>query len=377
MAKYTNSKVLNNKQEHIINAVEVATNYADAKNNDFNIEDSLNNLNDRLDQIIDAENFYKVKGIKIIEKLYYDGDSVGIEYTPEVTTDVEVKFSILSGNDIASINEDDGKLIVTSNGEIVVYAESIYNSSYNDTVTLQVHINEVIPLEYIGTFGGNYVNTKAGQTSVKENSNGVWKISCKFRTSKITEPTYIFGVKDVTPGNKEGSLFIDSNKNLVFAMCGNTTISLNPTKYSVQEIEDDTIYEFNLTNFKPGDKDTDIQLPITTVPSLNWINPYPPYKKYTFDYLLAPYYMFAMNNNDTKTPDHGGLVYIYYLKFTGNSTSSSAQLLNREFKPVLFNNVPMFYDEINGLYYKIHGVNPIYYKKLDEDIEQVFYPAGE
>lgn len=366
MAKYTNSKVLNNKQEYIINAVEVATNYADAKNNNYNIEDSLNNLNDRLDQIIDAENFYKVRGIKIIEKLYYDGDSVGIEYTPEVTTDVEVKFSILSGNDIATINEDDGKLTVTANGEITVYAESIYNSSYNDTVTLQVHINEVIPLEYIGTFGGNYVNTKTKQVFDKNNSTGITKITCKFRTSDTAEIAYVFGARDGAPSNKEGSLFIDADKHLVSCMCGNSSVYVNPTKYSVQQV--DGIYEFTL-NWSSSGMTTEEQQKITTVPSLSWQCPY--YESYTFEYLVKPYYMFAMNNNDTKMPTHGGLIYIYYLTFVGGNA-----LLNRTFKPVLYNNVPKFYDEVYGEYYPIQGNMPIYYKKENEE-EEVYYPAGE
>ena len=89
-----------------------------------------------------------------------------VAYTPSDTTQKGVTWSIESGGDYATIDQS-GVLTVKGTGSVVIKATSKYNSAVVARKTVSTTLYNVEPsepvnvqkLEYIGTEGGNYLQT--------------------------------------------------------------------------------------------------------------------------------------------------------------------------------------------------------------------------
>lgn len=276
-----------------------------------------------------SENF-PVTGISIIGDSSVIGTSDAttytVEYTPAVTDQIGVTWSIDSGSEYASISSS-GVLSVLSGADgdsVTIKAVSNYDSSVLATKTIVVTYGS--RLNYIQTGNGNYVDTGVSQKA---------------------DATYELDVEIINSANSIcfGARKAYGEEHLDF--CG----SLGESYISPRRIRKNATtlkkYSFALGRYKAIYGTSTGSLYINDVLAQDSFPCYPVTSS-------IPFYLFSMNNNGTPLPDQSPARIYRFVERIGDEVT-------HDFVPCLVDNTPKFIDLVTNTSYPITGESEILY----------------
>lgn len=261
-----------------------------------------------------------------------------VAYTPANTTQKGVTWSLESGGEYATIDSL-GTLTVKGSGSVTIKAVSKHNAAVTAKKVVSVVFNEVhesdeyTELEYVGTKGGNYLQTNtimaAGQKLILKA-----KLPAASNTSTAARQFICHDGKSCSMGNTyKENLFAAT---LPFRAARTTAIVNGLVEFTISQYSCEFTVDGSATTITPD---------ITRTPS------------------TTPVMLFSNNNNSFVHER----VDIYSFRLEKDGTAVI------ELKPVLKDGVPCFRDTVSGKFLYITGSNSIYYATKTEPNNELTY----
>lgn len=261
-----------------------------------------------------------------------------VAYTPANTTQKGVTWSLESGGEYATIDSL-GMLTVKGSGSVTIKAVSKYNEAVTAKKVVSVVFNEVqegneyTELEYVGTKGGNYLQTNtimaAGQKLILKA-----KLPAASNTSTAARQFILHDGKSCSMGNTyKENLFAAT---LPFRAARTSAIVNGLVEFTISQYSCEFTVDGSAATITPD---------ITRTPS------------------TTPVMLFS-NNNSSFVHER---VDMYSLRLEKDGTAII------ELKPVLKDGVPCFRDTVSGNFLYITGSNSIYYATKTEPNNELTY----
>lgn len=276
-----------------------------------------------------------IRGIYINLEDSYIGATVDLKcsYLPANTTQRNVIWSIESGNEYASVS---GSVLIiregANNNDVVVKCTNVSNPSISANKTIKVTYNQsgVIPLSWIKTGYGNYVDT-----GIKLSTTQKYTLYWICDTAQTSQT---IGVRD-SDRAVDGLMVVGVNSELRVRLFSQPRVfanSLSEVNGKVLKTVIDNV-DGKITTI---DVDTDIVLQTTDLGKGNSTN---------------NIYLFCINNYGTpETRITDSTIKRFTVEESGQNIL--------DLKPYLYKGTPVFIDEISGTTFNINGTNEINYK---------------
>lgn len=261
-----------------------------------------------------------------------------VAYTPTNTTQKGVTWSLESGEEYATIDSM-GTLTVKGSGSVTIKAVSKHNTAVTAKKVVSVVFNEVhesdeyTELEYVGTKGGNYLQTNtimaAGQKLILKA-----KLPAASNTSTAARQFILHDGKSCSMGNTyKENLFAAT---LPFRAARTSAIVNGLVEFTISQYSCEFTVDGSAVTITPD---------ITRTPS------------------TTPVMLFS-NNNSSFVHERVDM-YSFRLEKDGSAVI--------ELKPVLKKGVPCFRDTVSGKFLYITGSNSIYYATKTEPNNELTY----
>lgn len=261
-----------------------------------------------------------------------------VDYTPTNTTQKGVTWSLESGGEYATIDSI-GTLTVKGSGSVTIKAVSKYNASVTAKKVVSVVFNEVhesdeyTELEYVGTKGGNYLQTNtimaAGQKLILKA-----KLPAASNTSTAARQFILHDGKSCSMGNtyKENRFAAT----LPFRAARTSAIVNGLVEFTISQYSCEFTVDGSAATITPNGTRTPSTTPV----------------------------MLFSNNNSSFVHERVDM-YSFRLEKDGVAVI--------ELKPVLKDGVPCFRDTVSGNFLYITGSNSIYYATKTEPNNELTY----
>ncbi len=261
-----------------------------------------------------------------------------VAYTPTNTTQKGVTWSLESGGEYATIDSM-GTLTVKGSGSVTIKAVSLHNSSVTAKKVVSVVFNdgqednEYTELEYVGTKGGNYLQTDIIMEDYQ-------KIILKAKLPAVSNPST--SARQFILHDGKSCSVSNTYKEKVFS-------ATLPFRYARASALANGVVEFTISRnacelIVDGSTAT-IDATAAKTPS------------------TTPIMLFS-NNNSSFVHERIDL-YSFRLEKDGSAVI--------ELKPVLKKGVPCFRDTVSGKFLYITGSNSIYYATKTEPNNELTY----
>lgn len=261
-----------------------------------------------------------------------------VDYTPTNTTQKGVTWSLESGEEYATIDSL-GTLTVKGSGSVTIKAVSKHNTAVTAKKVVSVVFNEVhesdeyTELEYVGTKGGNYLQTNtimaAGQKLILKA-----KLPAASNTSTAARQFILHDGKSCSMGNTyKENLFAAT---LPFRAARTTAVVNGVVEFTISAYSCDFTVDGSAATITPSDIKKSSTTPV----------------------------MLFSNNNNSFVHERVDL-YSFRLEKDGSAVI--------ELKPVLKDGVPCFRDTVSGKFLYITGSNSIYYATKTEPNNELTY----
>lgn len=262
-----------------------------------------------------------------------------VAYTPANTTQKGVTWSLESGGEYATINSM-GTLTVKGSGSVTIKAVSKYNAAVTTKKVVSVVFNNKVPesgeyteLEYVGTKGGNYLQTDIIMEDYQ-------KIILKAKLPAVSNPStsarqfILHDGKSCSVSNTYKEKVFSAT--LPFRYARASALANGIVEFTISRNACELIVDGSTATIDP----TAAKTPSTT-----------------------PIMLFS-NNNSSFVHERIDL-YSFRLEKDGAAVI--------ELKPVLKNGVPCFRDTVSGKFLYITGSNSIYYATKTEPNNELTY----
>lgn len=295
-----------------------------------------------------------VKNVPVIEFHIKEIDEIlgsqqmEIDYLPSNTSQREVTWSIVEGEEYAIINPNDGWVNTIANGTIVVRAVSVYNQDIYDEISVNVNTNDVIDIDWIGTCGGNYLDLGI---KVPEINSFDLEMVAHSRNTWVA-----FGTRKAATTNVFQGIYSSATNAISFRTTWNEYLNE---------------YKWNSYNGSSFNKDDVIRFFANRVDNSNilYVNDKQIANTNTTGTVNAEpidnIYLFDINQGGVPSQKKDDFACIRKCVITNTNNEVIMDL-----KPVLYKNIPCFYDSVQSRFLYIQGDEPIYYLF---DGEELFY----
>lgn len=261
-----------------------------------------------------------------------------VDYTPTNTTQKGVTWSLESGEEYATIDSL-GTLTVKGSGSVTIKAVSKHNTAVTAKKVVSVVFNEVhesdeyTELEYVGTKGGNYLQTNtimaAGQKIILKA-----KLPIANNQSTVARQFILHDGSSCSMGNTyKDKIF---SVTLPFRSARTTAVVNGVVEFTISAYSCDFTVDGSAATITPSDIKKSSTTPV----------------------------MLFSNNNNSFVHERVDL-YSFRLEKDGSAVI--------ELKPVLKDGVPCFRDTVSGKFLYITGSNSIYYATKTEPNNELTY----
>lgn len=262
-----------------------------------------------------------------------------VAYTPTNTTQKGVTWSLESGEEYATIDSL-GTLTVKGSGSVTIKAVSKYNAAVTTKKVVSVVFNNKVPesgeyteLEYVGTKGGNYLQTN----TIMENGQKIIlkaKLPIANNQSTVARQFILHDGSSCSMGNTyKDKIF---SVTLPFRSARTTAVVNGVVEFTISAYSCDFTVDGSATTITPSDIKKSSTTPV----------------------------MLFSNNNNSFVHERVDL-YSFRLEKDGSAVI--------ELKPVLKKGVPCFRDTVSGKFLYITGSNSIYYATKTEPNNELTY----
>lgn len=261
-----------------------------------------------------------------------------VAYTPTNTTQKGVTWSLESGEEYATIDSL-GTLTVKGSGSVTIKAVSKYNVAVTTKKVVSVVFNEVhesdeyTELEYVGTKGGNYLQTN----TIMENGQKIIlkaKLPIANNQSTVARQFILHDGSSCSMGNTyKDKIF---SVTLPFRSARTTAVVNGVVEFTISAYSCDFTVDGSAATITPSDIKKSSTTPV----------------------------MLFSNNNNSFVHERVDL-YSFRLEKDGSAVI--------ELKPVLKDGVPCFRDTVSGKFLYITGSNSIYYATKTEPNNELTY----
>lgn len=261
-----------------------------------------------------------------------------VAYTPTNTTQKGVTWSLESGGEYATIDSL-GTLTVKGSGSVTIKAVSKHNTAVTAKKVVSVVFNEVhesdeyTELEYVGTKGGNYLQTN----TIMENGQKIIlkaKLPIANNQSTVARQFILHDGSSCSMGNTyKDKIF---SVTLPFRSARTTAVVNGVVEFTISAYSCDFTVDGSAATITPSDIKKSSTTPV----------------------------MLFSNNNSSFVHERIDL-YSFRLEKDGSAVI--------ELKPVLKNGVPCFRDTVSGKFLYITGSNSIYYATKTEPNNELTY----
>lgn len=262
-----------------------------------------------------------------------------VDYTPTNTTQKGVTWSLESGGEYATIDST-GTLTVKGSGSVTIKAVSKHNTAVTTKKVVSVVFNSKVPesgeyteLEYVGTKGGNYLQTNtimaAGQKIILKA-----KLPIANNQSTVARQFILHDGSSCSMGNTyKDKIF---SVTLPFRSARTTAVVNGVVEFTISAYSCDFTVDGSAATITPSDIKKSSTTPV----------------------------MLFSNNNNSFVHERVDL-YSFRLEKDGSAVI--------ELKPVLKDGVPCFRDTVSGKFLYITGSNSIYYATKTEPNNELTY----
>lgn len=261
-----------------------------------------------------------------------------VAYTPTNTTQKGVTWSLESGGEYATIDSM-GTLTVKGSGSVTIKAVSKYNEAVTAKKVVSVVFNEVqegneyTELEYVGTKGGNYLQTN----TIMENGQKIIlkaKLPIANNQSTVARQFILHDGSNCSMGNTyKDKIF---SVTLPFRSARTTAVVNGVVEFTISAYSCDFTVGGSAATITPSDIKKSSTTPV----------------------------MLFSNNNSSFIHERVDM-YSFRLEKDGAAVI--------ELKPVLKDGVPCFRDTVSGKFLYITGSNSIYYATKTEPNNELTY----
>lgn len=261
-----------------------------------------------------------------------------VDYTPTNTTQKGVTWSLESGEEYATIDSL-GTLTVKGSGSVTIKAVSKHNTAVTAKKVVSVVFNEVhesgeyTELEYVGTKGGNYLQTN----TIMENGQKIIlkaKLPIANNQSTVARQFILHDGSSCSMGNTyKDKIF---SVTLPFRSARTSAVVNGVVEFTISAYSCDFTVDGSATTITPSDIKKSSTTPV----------------------------MLFSNNNNSFVHERVDL-YSFRLEKDGSAVI--------ELKPVLKDGVPCFRDTVSGKFLYITGSNSIYYATKTEPNNELTY----
>ena len=261
-----------------------------------------------------------------------------VAYTPTNTTQKGVTWSLESGGEYATIDSM-GTLTVKGSGSVTIKAVSLHNSSVTAKKVVSVVFNdgqednEYTELEYVGTKGGNYLQTN----TIMENGQKIIlkaKLPTANNQSTVARQFILHDGSNCSMGNTyKDKIF---SVTLPFRSARTTAVVNGVVEFTISAYSCDFTVDGSAATITPNDIKKSSTTPV----------------------------MLFSNNNSSFIHERVDM-YSFRLEKDGAAVI--------ELKPVLKDGVPCFRDTVSGKFLYITGSNSIYYATKTEPNNELTY----
>lgn len=261
-----------------------------------------------------------------------------VAYTPTNTTQKGVTWSLESGGEYATIDSM-GTLTVKGSGSVTIKAVSKHNTAVTAKKVVSVVFNEVhesgeyTELEYVGTKGGNYLQTN----TIMENGQKIIlkaKLPIANNQSTVARQFILHDGSSCSMGNTyKDKIF---SVTLPFRSARTTAVVNGVVEFTISAYSCDFTVDGSAATITPSDIKKSSTTPV----------------------------MLFSNNNNSFVHERVDL-YSFRLEKDGSAVI--------ELKPVLKDGVPCFRDTVSGKFLYITGSNSIYYATKTEPNNELTY----
>lgn len=262
-----------------------------------------------------------------------------VAYTPTNTTQKGVTWSLESGGEYATIDSI-GTLTVKGSGSVTIKAVSKYNAAVTTKKVVSVVFNNKVPesgeyteLEYVGTKGGNYLQTN----TIMENGQKIIlkaKLPIANNQSTVARQFILHDGSNCSMGNTyKDKIF---SVTLPFRSARTTAVVNGVVEFTISAYSCDFTVDGSAATITPNDIKKSSTTPV----------------------------MLFSNNNSSFIHERVDM-YSFRLEKDGAAVI--------ELKPVLKDGVPCFRDTVSGKFLYITGSNSIYYATKTEPNNELTY----
>lgn len=261
-----------------------------------------------------------------------------VAYTPTNTTQKGVTWSLESGEEYATIDST-GTLTVKGSGSVTIKAVSKYNAAVTAKKVVSVVFNEVqegneyTELEYVGTKGGNYLQTN----TIMENGQKIIlkaKLPIANNQSTVARQFILHDGSNCSMGNTyKDKIF---SVTLPFRSARTTAVVNGVVEFTISAYSCDFTVDGSAATITPSDIKKSSTTPV----------------------------MLFSNNNSSFIHER---IDMYSFRLEKNGAAVI------ELKPVLKDGVPCFRDTVSGKFLYITGSNSIYYATKTEPNNELTY----
>lgn len=261
-----------------------------------------------------------------------------VAYTPTNTTQKGVTWSLESGGEYATIDSM-GTLTVKGSGSVTIKAVSKHNEAVTAKKVVSVVFNEVqegneyTELEYVGTKGGNYLQTN----TIMENGQKIIlkaKLPIANNQSTVARQFILHDGSNCSMGNTyKDKIF---SVTLPFRSARTTAVVNGVVEFTISAYSCDFTVDGSAATITPSDIKKSSTTPV----------------------------MLFSNNNSSFIHERVDM-YSFRLEKDGAAVI--------ELKPVLKDGVPCFRDTVSGKFLYITGSNSIYYATKTEPNNELTY----
>lgn len=261
-----------------------------------------------------------------------------VAYTPTNTTQKGVTWSLESGEEYATIDSL-GTLTVKGSGSVTIKAVSKYNVAVTTKKVVSVVFNEVhesdeyTELEYVGTKGGNYLQTN----TIMENGQKIIlkaKLPIANNQSTVARQFILHDGSSCSMGNTYKEKIFSVT--LPFRSARTTAVVNGVVEFTISAYSCDFTVDGSAATITPSGIKKSSTTPV----------------------------MLFSNNNNSFVHERVDL-YSFRLEKDGSAVI--------ELKPVLKDGVPCFRDTVSGKFLYITGSNSIYYATKTEPNNELTY----
>lgn len=262
-----------------------------------------------------------------------------VAYTPANTTQKGVTWSLESGGEYATIDSM-GTLTVKGSGSVTIKAVSKYNAAVTTKKVVSVVFNNKVPesgeyteLEYVGTKGGNYLQTN----TIMENGQKIIlkaKLPIANNQSTVARQFILHDGSNCSMGNTYKEKIFSVT--LPFRSARTTAVVNGVVEFTISAYSCDFTVDGSAATITPSDIKKSSTTPV----------------------------MLFSNNNSSFIHER---IDMYSFRLEKNGAAVI------ELKPVLKDGVPCFRDTVSGKFLYITGSNSIYYATKTEPNNELTY----